>query len=261
MKLPVSDQWFVRERVDDSITLLTEPYVHPFLRCNIWHVRGRDRDLLVDTGMGIGSLSEAARDLFEKSLSVVITHTHVDHSGGAHEFEPCMVHESEADTLRYAKDQLPLATRHWPAEILAMLEEDEPVGEYVITARPSPSFDPREHRLQPVSSVSLIGEGDIVDIGDRAFEVLHLPGHSPGSIGLWEEATGTLFSGDAVYDAGLLDELPGSDKELYCKTMERLLELPVRVVHGGHDNSFGRDRLREIATEYLEKENRSTSCR
>jgi hypothetical protein len=33
--------------------------------------------------------------------------------------------------------------------------------------------------------------------------------------------------------------------------MERLLTLPVRVVHGGHDPSFGPDRLRELATAYL----------
>ena len=51
----------------------------------------------------------------------------------------------------------------------------------------------------------------MVDIGNRHFEVLHLPGHSPGSIGLWEEASGTLFSGDAVYDGPLLDELPTSN--------------------------------------------------
>ena len=44
-------------------------------------------------------------------------------------------------------------------------------------------------------------------LGDRHFEVLHLPGHSPGSIGLWERRTGILFSGDALYDGPLLDEL------------------------------------------------------
>ena len=50
-----------------------------------------------------------------------------------------------------------------------------------------------------------IGEGDVIDLGDRAFEVLHLPGHSPGSIGLWDPAAGTLFSGDAIYDGPLLE--------------------------------------------------------
>ena len=80
---------------------------------------------------------------------------------------------------------------------------------------------------------------------------MHLPGHSPGSIGLWEEETGTLFSGDAVYDGALLTNFPGANLDDYVHTMQRLRELPVRVVHGGHENSFGRERLREIADEYL----------
>jgi glyoxylase-like metal-dependent hydrolase (beta-lactamase superfamily II) len=90
-----------------------------------------------------------------------------------------------------------------------------------------------------------------VDLGDRAFEVLHLPGHSPGSIGLWDEASGVLFSGDAVYDGPLLDELDGSDIEAYLTTMERLRRLPVTVVHGGHEPSFGRARLVELCDTYL----------
>ena len=252
MGLKIADSWFERKPVDDQITLLWEPHVHPFLRCNIWHIRGRDRDLLVDTGMGISSLSKAARDLFQKPLTVVVTHTHMDHSGGAYEFDSCCVHAAEAESLRTGRDTLPLETRLWPADIVAMMEEDGPVGPYVITALPSASFDPEAHRLEPVSSTSLLDEGDIVDLGDRAFEVFHLPGHSPGSIGLWEASTGTLFSGDAVYDAQLLDELPGSDKAVYRKTMQRFLELPVNVVHGGHVNSFGRARLYEIAGAYLD---------
>ena len=89
------------------------------------------------------------------------------------------------------------------------------------------------------------------DLGNRSFEVLHLPGHSPGSIGLWEKATGVLFSGDAIYDGPLLDELPGSDIGVYVTTMKRLRSLPVEIVHGGHEPSFGRARLIEIAHAYL----------
>ena len=81
----------------------------------------------------------------------------------------------------------------------------------------------------PARPTVLVQAGDIVDIGNRHFEVLHLPGHSPGSIGLWEEATGTLFSGDAVYDGPLLDELPTSSITDYLATMARLRELPVRT--------------------------------
>ena len=67
---------------------------------------------------------------------------------------------------------------------------------YFVTALP-PGFAIDSYHQDPVPAVHHIVEGDVVDLGDRHFEVLHLPGHSPGSIGLWEDRTGTLFSGDA----------------------------------------------------------------
>jgi glyoxylase-like metal-dependent hydrolase (beta-lactamase superfamily II) len=105
--------------------------------------------------------------------------------------------------------------------------------------------------VPPASPTWLVAEGDVIDIGSRVFEILHLPGHSPGSIGLWEAGTGTLFSGDAIYDGPLLDGLEGSDVAAYLNTMERLKRLPVNVVHAGHDPSFDRHRLRELADAYI----------
>jgi len=66
------------------------------MRCNIWYVRGRDRDLMIDTGMGFMSLRDAARDLLEKTVTAVATHTHADHVGGHHEFDHTLVHALEA---------------------------------------------------------------------------------------------------------------------------------------------------------------------
>jgi hypothetical protein len=81
---------------------------------------------------------------------------------------------------------------------------------YLVTALPAGvAFESYGQRAATVTR--LVDDGDALDIGDRHFEVVHLPGHSPGSIGLWEEATGTLFSGDAIYDGSLLDQLPESD--------------------------------------------------
>ena len=70
---------------------------------------------------------------------------------------------------------------------------------------------------------------------------------------LWEAATGTLFSGDAIYDGPLLYVFGDSNIDDYIRTLERLRELPVTVVHGGHDPSFGRERMIEICDTYLEK--------
>jgi hypothetical protein len=46
--LPVAATWFTSTPVDAAITLFTEPHVHPLLRANFWHLRGRDRDLVLD---------------------------------------------------------------------------------------------------------------------------------------------------------------------------------------------------------------------
>ncbi len=219
MSLPIADHWFERLSFGDGVTLLWEPHVHPLLRCNIWHVAGRDSDLLIDTGLGVASLAEAAWDLFDKPLSVILTHGHMDHAGGAHEFPTCHAHPAEARAIAEASNNLPLAAS-------AYSEADHAWFRY-------------------------IGEGDCVDTGDRSLEVLHLPGHSPGSIALWEQNTGTLFSGDAIYDGPPLDQIPGSDIPAYLETMRRLRNLPVSVVHAGHDPSFGRERLIEIADPYL----------
>ena len=106
-------------------------------------------------------------------------------------------------------------------------------------------------RCIPRRSRAQSADGDVVDTGDRAFVVLHLPGHTPGSIGLWDEVSGTLFSGDAIYDGPLYDFLPESSIEEYVETVRKLRDLPVSVVHGGHNESFGRGRLIEVANEYL----------
>jgi len=100
MPVEIADRWFETRRIDDDITLLWEPHVIPLMRCNIWHVRGRDRDLLIDTGMGIASLKEATQSLIDKALIAVATHTHADHVGSHYEFDDCLVHRLEAEGLQ-----------------------------------------------------------------------------------------------------------------------------------------------------------------
>ena len=110
----------------------------------------------------------------------------------------------------------------------------------LINASPSPDFDVDAYQVISTTVTQPLDEGDVVDLGNRHFEIMHLPGHSPGSIGLWESMSGTFFSGDALYDGSLLDDLPDSDIPDYLVTMKRIRELPVSVVHGGHEPSFGR---------------------
>jgi glyoxylase-like metal-dependent hydrolase (beta-lactamase superfamily II) len=250
--LRVASSWFERSAIGGGVTLLTEPHVHPLLRCNIWHVRGRDRDLVVDTGLGVASLTAAAADLFGGPVLAVATHAHMDHAGGLHEFESRAIHHAEAEALAGAEGNLPLDVSWYDddtLEALARMGYDIRAG--LLTEVPCQEFSMAGHHLVGAAATILLAEGDIVDLGNRKFEVLHLPGHSPGSIGLLERASQTLFSGDAIYDGPLLDEIPGSDIGSYVATMHRLRTSPVETVHAGHGPSMGRARFLELVDAYL----------
>ncbi|MFC7047956.1 MBL fold metallo-hydrolase [Emcibacter nanhaiensis] len=251
----IADKWFERRVIGDGVTYLTEPHVVPFIRCNIWHVRGGDRDMLVDTGLGIVSLREAEKDLFEHPVTAVATHAHFDHMGGMHEFEDRVIHECEYEAMATAEDSIALGTHQIDAANLAHIREAgyELEDGSFLKALPHEGFRAECQKSIGTCAGRCVKEGDVIDLGNRVFEVLHLPGHSPGSIGLYERATEILFSGDAIYDGPLLAELPGSDMSVYVDTMKRLRELPVRIVHAGHEESFGRERLLEIVDRYLGK--------
>jgi glyoxylase-like metal-dependent hydrolase (beta-lactamase superfamily II) len=254
MSLRIAERWFSFNRISDDITLILEPHVTRLEQCNMWHVRGRDRDLLIDTGMGVASLHEAAKHLFDKPVSALATHTHIDHVGSLHEFAERIAHRAEADELLRDSANFSLYRHEHPPEFIACVERaGYNVGATFISALPRADYDLHTLVRRAAPATRLVDEGDVIDLGDRVFEVLHLPGHSPGSIGLLETRSGTLFSGDAIYDGPLLDDIPGSDIAAYIRTMRRLLRLSVRVVHAGHDPSFDGARLRILARDYLDR--------
>jgi glyoxylase-like metal-dependent hydrolase (beta-lactamase superfamily II) len=224
-------------RLDDGVTLLWEPHVAQWLRCNIWHIRGRDRDVLIDAGMGLRPLKSEVAKLSGRPITAVASHAHFDHMGGSHEFDTRLGHPSEAAI-------------HADPTIKATA-----VGPFVraetFSALPHEGFEPESYSVRPAPLTATLDEGDVVDLGDRLFQVFHLPGHSPGSIALFEAASGILFSGDVVYDGALYDNIYHSDPDIYRESLARLRELPVRIVHGGHYGSFGRDQMIAIIDDYL----------
>ncbi|MEE8311567.1 MAG: MBL fold metallo-hydrolase [Candidatus Binatia bacterium] len=251
--LRTADRWFERRSVGDGVTWITEPHVHPLIRCNIWHIRGRDRDLLIDTGLGVASLREELADVLDHPLIAAATHLHYDHVGSLHEFDDRRIHPSEAVQMRDYGEFQALRRQDFPDFAVEALTAVGYVldAEVLLDALPEQDFDPAAYAVRSTHATATIDEGDVIDLGDRHFEVLHLPGHTHGSVGLFEAATGILFSGDAIYDGPLIDILPESDIVTYVATMKRLRELNVSVVHGGHEPSFDRRRLVELIDEYL----------
>jgi len=233
-----AERWYRVRHVGDGVTWIDEPFVREFYRCNIWHVRGRDRDLLVDSGMGVVSLRRQVPLVTEKPCLAVASHTHFDHIGGHHEFAERLVHAAEAGILAHPTRAATLA--------------DPYVTDEIFEALPPAPYRSAEYRVKGAPATRILEDGDILDLGDRRFEVLHTPGHSPGGIALFERETGILFSGDIVYDGPLIEDTYHSDAADYLASMKRLLDLPVRIVHGGHFPSYDGARHREIVRAWLE---------
>ena len=236
--MEVAADWFRMERLADGVTMIWEPHADPTCRCNIWHVAGRDRDLLVDTGMGVLSLRAFLAGITDRPIVCLGTHSHFDHSGCNHEFGVRLMHRAEAGIMA-APTRESLTIEGWVTASSFM-------------ALPYAGFDPETYMIKAAPVTDPVDEGDVVDLGDRIFRVLHLPGHSPGSIGVIEDATGIFFSGDTIFDGPLHDDVYHSSPEAFVETMERIKELPASVVHGGHRRSVGRERMIELADAFIE---------
>ncbi len=236
----VQQPWFHTERIRDDLYCISEPHYTWINRANIWLIKGRDSDLLIDTGLGVSSLKLYLADILDKPLKVVASHVHFDHSGSCYEFDQVYIHQNEHQALCSGDQQLILS-----APEMGFVPDSD------FDSIPYQGFSANSYEVKACPHARAIQHGDVIDLGDKAFEVMHLPGHSSGSIGLYDPASQHLFSGDVVYDGELLDDLKDSVVDDYIRTMEELLQLKTDEVRPGHYHSFDRRRLRELVRQYI----------
>ncbi len=235
--------WYRLRPQSDGITWIDEPHILEFYRCNIWHIRGRDRDMMVDSGMGVVSLRHWVPLVSERPLDAVASHTHFDHIGCHHEFACRLCHVAEADLMANPTRENTMADLY--------------VSDAMFHSLPPAPYQSATYSVKSAPATRLLHDQDIIDLGDRHFEVIHTPGHSPGGIALWEAATCTLFSGDILYDGELVEENYHSNAADYYASMTRLYDLPVRVVHAGHFPSFDGARHRAMIRAWLDAKDKA----
>ncbi len=157
------------------VTEITDPSgVHCFL------VEGREKAVLIDTMVGLRGLKDLVATLTDLPVEVVLTHGHMDHAGGVFEFGACRVHPEDVPMLD---------GKTLPARIEYLNGQREALGAPPL---PQEEFLPDS----PVTCLPLMG-GDRLDLGGRVLEVLHVPGHTKGSLCFLDPATGDFFAGDA----------------------------------------------------------------
>src|SRR6059058_4682469 len=160
--LPVADRWFETSDAGNGVTMITEPHLHPYIQSNLWLVRGRDRDLLVDTGNGVASLLEDLPEVFDgREVVAVVTHGHADHMGGLHEFAERICHRQEAGDVEHPPIPSLLDANEYPEEERAAAIESG-YGElprFLLDALPADAFDPEGFAMAKTTPTRTVQEG------------------------------------------------------------------------------------------------------
>jgi len=189
----------------------------------VWDGRSPDA-LVLDPGMGSAvPLVERASANALRLHVVANSHGHIDHV-----FDNAAIVRSSGAPLAIHPDDA-----------------------YRLDGRNSYGFE-----VEPSVATRDLREGDQLRIGDLIFDVLHTPGHTEGSVCLYEERAGLLLAGDVLFAGSYgRTDLPGGDDDLMVASLARLArDLPddVRVLPGhGPETTIGRERpwLERIARE------------
>ena len=226
---PVAEHWYAITPMDAQILCIREVHVDPYVAGDIWLVRGAERDLVVDTGLGIVQPAPMIAALSTKPVVAVALNSYFDHAGGWYSFSERLCHSRDAEALRDPGEESNSA--------LDYLTDDS------FSALPRPGFAASDYRMQGAAPTGLLEEGDKIDLGDRALQVIHLPGRSPGGIALWESTSGSLFTSDMLYDGPSGAAWPPDEPVAYCESLRRMSELAVSRVYPGHYGHFDGARM------------------
>lgn len=209
-------EWFTIDKIDENTYIISE-YRH-WEETHCYLLNGKSKSLLIDTGLGICNIYDEVIKLTDKPVIAVATHIHWDHIGGHKYFPEFYAHEAELDWLN---GKFPLSA--------------ETVREMVVDRCDLPKgFDVSKYSMFQGTPSRVLKDNDIIDIGGRAIEILHTPGHSPGHICFWEKETGYLFTGDLVYKDTLFAYYPSTDPEAYLDSLEKIADLPATKIFPAH---------------------------
>jgi glyoxylase-like metal-dependent hydrolase (beta-lactamase superfamily II) len=187
--------------------------------CSIFGDEQTREAIVIDPGDNIPEILEIVKRHGLTVKSIVITHAHIDHIGGAAKLRAATgapVHMNQNDTL--LRDMLDVQAQWLGVETPEKVSIDTPVR-----------------------------EGDKLVLGTAEFSVLDTPGHTQGSISLWIPSENKLIAGDTLFrDSIGRTDLPGGDgRQILRSIHDKLMPLPddATVIPGhGENTTIGREK-------------------
>lgn len=214
---------------------------NPLKAINSYIIRGRDRNLIIDTGMNRPECKEVLFPALQKlgidleKTDLFITHLHADHFG--------LTGDLASDTSKcyFGKMESGMVVDKsgWEATLQFYAENGFPeaIVKQALAMHPGVLYEPS--RLVELTQVS---EGTVINVGDYKLRCIETPGHSPQHMCLYDADKKIFFSGDHI----LFDITPnitcwlGVEDSLrdYLSSLDKVKDLEVEIVLPGHRNSW-----------------------
>lgn len=192
---------------------------------NCFLILGKKKAALIDTGIGLGSLKSCVQEITDLPLIVIGTHGHLDHLGGAGEFDQVYLNPLDF-TLACG-----INARSWYDYAKANYE--------IINPQKKWTFEMSDFQRVKTSGYVPLNGREIFDLGGITLRLLPMPGHTQGSETILLEEARTVIFGDACNPGVFLFGDESSPVEVYMHTLETYkrdyesLYDKVMLSHGG----------------------------
>jgi glyoxylase-like metal-dependent hydrolase (beta-lactamase superfamily II) len=214
-KTQFSDYWFDVYEVQDSIFAIYEP--HQVQEVISYLIIGKESALLFDTGNGIGDIKNVVDRITGLPISVLNSHSHLDHVGGNASFD--FIYGMDTEFTATRKKGLP------HERVAGEVSPDalcKPLPEGVVA---------EDHIIRPYEIDEYVADGFKIDLGNRILEVISIPGHTPDAIGLLDKENGLLWTGDTFYKGAIWLFAKETNLDAYKNSVKRLAALSPSLKH------------------------------
>ncbi|MDD2970856.1 MAG: MBL fold metallo-hydrolase [Lachnospiraceae bacterium] len=183
-------------------------------------ILGEEKALIFDNGMGFGGLKSYVEKITDLPLVMVTSHGHPDHAGGNGEFDQVYMHSADRETF---EEMCTVAYRLGDVE---KINADLVEGMRAIT-------------VPYVGNFTAIDQMQTIDLGKRSLDIIHTPGHTRGSICLYDKLSRTLFAGDMLNEQTWMYLDYSTDIQTYYDSLRSIYvkNWDIQWIQTGHSNA------------------------